>query len=194
MDPKTWMIRDPQISARGAKYCMIEDSSSKSTDGKIRFNIGDRDAPTGTPFGASTFNGEEAKRKNIEFTLTPHQEESIQRFYEWTVPYLADNSDRIFRRTMTAAQVAECLKNPVTKKGDYKAQLRCKLDTSGTHAVRCWSPTGQRCELPADLKGYKLVPRLLLSHLWCMQKECGFVFLVTDLHLLACEHDICPFI
>ncbi len=61
MDPKTWMIRDPQISARGAKYAMIEDSSSRSNDGKIRLYIGSKDAPTGTQFGASTFNGEEAK-------------------------------------------------------------------------------------------------------------------------------------
>ena len=113
--------------------------------------------------------------------------------YEWAVEYLADESERIFRRKMTADQVIDCLNNPVTKKGDYKAQLRCKIDTSGTYAVRCWSSTGHRCDLPADLGGYKLIPRVLFSHLWCMAKDCGFVFLVTDLQLLESEQDSCPF-
>ena len=152
MDPKTWMIREPQISARGAKYCMIGDSSSRANDGKIRLYTVSKESPSGTPFGASTFNGEEAKRKNIEFTLSPQQEESLQRIYDWAVPYLAEHSERIFRKKTTVEQVDDCLKNPVTKKGDYKAQLRCKLDTSGTHAVRRWSSTGHRCELPADLR------------------------------------------
>lgn len=192
MDPNTWIIHDPQISARGAKYAMIEDSSSRS-DGKVRLYIGSKDAPTGTQFGASTFNGEEAKRKNIEFYLTPKEEESLQRIYNWAVQYLAEQSERIFRKKMTIEQVTDCLKHPVTKKGEYKAQLRCKLDTSGTHAVRCWSATGQRCDLPIDLRGYKLITRVLLSHMWCMQKDCGFVFLVTDLQLLESEEKTCPF-
>ena len=194
MDPKTWTIRDPQISARGAKYAIIEDSSSGATDGKVRFYIGDKNYPTGTPFGASTFNGEEAKRKNIDFFLAPAQEEELSRFYEWALPYLAEHSERIFRKKMTIDQVADCLKNPITKKGDFKPQLRCKIDTSGMHAVRCWSCTGESCDLPADLRGYKLIPRVLLSHLWCMQKECGFVFLATDLQLLESEKDVCPFL
>ena len=109
MDPKSWTIRDPQISARGAKYCMIEDSSSRANDGKIRLYIGSKESPSGTPFGASTFNGEEAKRKNIEFTLSPQQEESLQRVYDWAVPYLAEHSERILRKRMTVELVDDCL-------------------------------------------------------------------------------------
>ena len=112
MDPKTWTIRDPQISARGAKYCMIDDSSSGSTDGKIRFYIGSKDAPTATPFGAGTFNGEEAKRKNIGFFLYSEQEEFLRQLYDWAVLYLSEQGERIFRKHMTADHVVECLKHP----------------------------------------------------------------------------------
>ena len=191
MDPKTWIIRDPQVSARGAKYAILEDTSAGRE--KISFNLGDKDSPTGTPFGAGTFNGEEAQRKNIDFFLTPEQEASLAGVYEWAVEYLANESERIFRKQMTVDQVTDCLKNPVTTKGDYKAQLRCKIDTTGTYAVRCWSCTGERLKLPDDLRGYKLIPRVTLSHLWFMQKDCGLVFLVRDLQILESETDNCPF-
>ncbi len=193
MDPTTWMIRDPQISARGAKYCMIEDSNPGSPDGKIRFCIGSKLAPTSTPFGAGTFNGEEAKRKNIDFFLYTEQEDFLKQIHSWAVPYLSGQSERIFRKHITVEQVSECLKHPITQKGDYKAQIKCKLDTTGVNAVRCWNAEGERCQLPTDLRAYKMVPRILLSHLWCMQKDYGFVFLVTDLQLLGCEQDVCPF-
>ena len=194
MDTTSWTIRDAQISARGAKYCLIEDLKPKSNDNKIRFSIGTKDNPTSTPFGAGTYNGEEAKRKTIEFALSQEDEESLQCIYEWTVPYLAKHSERLFRKNLSPEQVVDTLKHPIIKKGDYRSQIRCKLDTSGSNSVRCWSTTGERVALPEDLRGYKLLPRIVLSHMWCMTKECGFVFLVTDLQLLESEQEVCPFL
>ena len=194
MDTTSWTIRDAQINARGAKYCLIEDLKPKSNDNKIRFSIGTKENPTSTPFGAGTYNGEEAKRKTIEFTLSQEDEETLQCIYEWTVPYLAKHSERLFRKNLSPEQVVDTLKHPIIKKGDYRSQIRCKLDTSGSNSVRCWSTTGQRVALPEDLRGYKLLPRIVLSHMWCMTKECGFVFLVTDLQLLESEQEVCPFL
>ena len=116
MNLNSWTIRDPQISARGAKYCMIDDSSSGSPDGKVRFYIGSKNAPTTTPFGAGTFNGEEAKRKNIDFFLYSEQEDFLKQIHSWAVPYLSEQSERIFRKHMTVDQVSECLKHPIVKR------------------------------------------------------------------------------
>ena len=43
MNTTSWTIRDAQISARGAKYCLIEDLKPKSNDNKIRFSIGTKE-------------------------------------------------------------------------------------------------------------------------------------------------------
>ena len=139
MDTTSWTIRDAQISARGAKYCLIEDLKPKSNDNKIRFSIGTKDNPTSTPFGAGTYNGEDVKRKTIDFALSQEDEESLQCIYEWTVPYLAKHSERLFRKNLSPEQVVDTLKHPIIKKGDYRSQIRCKLDTSGSNSVQCWS-------------------------------------------------------
>ena len=192
MDPSTWTIRDPTISARGAKSCMLEDMSRE--DRKIRFTLGSKDSPIQTPFGATTYNNEEAKRQTVEFFLDSEQENEFQGVVEWAHVYLATHSDRLFRKTMTPDQVAECFRSPVTRKDKYRPHVRCKIDTNGRYAVRCWDAEGNRRDLPSDLRGLQMVPRVLLSHLWCMSRECGLVLLVTDLMILDSGSDVCPFL
>ena len=142
MNPTTWTIRDPQISARGAKSCMLEDMSKE--DRRIRFTLGGKDSPTQTPFGATTYNGEDAKRQTIEFYLTPQQESDFQAVVGWAHDYLAAHSDRLFRKAMTAQQMSDSFGSPVTQKDKYRPHLRCKIDTSGKYAVRCWDADGNR--------------------------------------------------
>ena len=87
----------------------------------------------------------------------------------------------------------ELFKNPVVKKQNYEPRIRCKIDLAGKNQVRCWNEKNERCEMPSDLRGYKLVPRLTFSHLWFMSRECGFVVLVSDIQLLECPNEECPF-
>ncbi len=194
MDPATWIIRDPQINARGAKSCPIEKSAPPvGSDAKIRFFLGGRDEPSSTPFGATSWGDEVTTRKTIEFNISPEQEAKFAEITAWAHEYLAQHSERIFRKTMTVEQVTDSFRPPVSKKGEFRPHLRCKINTSGTGAVRCWDAGGVSVPLPPDLKNYKLVPRIMLSHLWCMARECGFVMVVTDLQLVEGEIDTCPF-
>ena len=189
MDLALSTIRDPQVSARGAKYALIDaPASCKNT-----FTLGTKENPCTTPFGASLFNGEEATRKNIDFTVSTQEEIMLDAVYSWTLNSLFLRPDRFFKKDVTQKELLEILRHPLVKKEPYATRLRCKIDTSGKNAVRCWKADGTRCELPYDLREYKMIPKITLSHLWFMSKEAGVVFLVSDLQLLDCEHDVCPF-
>ena len=80
---------------------------------------------------------------------------------------------------MTAEAVRDILKHPIVKKEPYQARVKCKLDTSGNNAVPFWHASGQICDKPYDLMGYKLIPKIILNHIWFMLKECEIVCLVT---------------
>ena len=57
-------------------------------------------------------------------------------------------------------------------------------ENGGASAVRCWSALDKRMAIPDDLRGYELLPRVQISHLWIMNRECGFVVNVLDLQTI----------
>ena len=191
MDPSAWIVRDAVISSRGAKSCAVEHAKPDAgTDGKIRVTLGSKETPTTTPFGATTFNGEEAAQRTIEFNLTDEEVQQFEGVTEWLTGYLAEHSLRIFKREMTQDQVSESLRSPVTQKGSFRPHLRCKIRPS---SVRVWDGERRARPLPCDLRPYNLVPRLTLERLWIMSRECGLVFQVTDIMVLEGEEAECPF-
>ena len=190
--PSFARISDPQVSSRGAKYALIENNKLHG-DGKIRITIGSKDNPTSSPFGVSTYNNDDATRKNIEFVVTPEEEAKVNSMYMWAIDQLAATPAKFFKKEITKNEIIDLFKHPIIRKGDYPPKFKCKIDTSGKQQVRCWDSQNQRCELPSDLRGYKLVPRICFNHIWFMSKELGFVCLVTDLQILECESLSCPF-
>ena len=193
MNTNLWIVRDPQISSRGAKSCQIEHTKPEAgSDGKIRLNVGSIEQPTKTPFGATTFDGQESAQKTIEFNLSEVEVEKFKGIVEWLEGYLSVHSERIFRKPMTREQISESIRSPVTQRGGYQPHLRCKLRPS---SVRVWDASGKLREggLPSDLRGYDLVPRVAIEKMWIMSRECGLVLQVSDLMLLEREEIACPF-
>ena len=191
MDPTAWIVRDAVVSSRGAKSCAVELAKPDAgSDGKIRVTLGSKENPTTTPFGATTFNGEEAAQRTIEFNLTEEEVDEFKDVTEWLIGYLAEHSLRIFKREMTQDQISESLRTPVTQKGSFRPHLRCKIRPSH---VRVWDGARRPRALPSDLRPYKLVPRLTLERLWIMSRECGLVFQVSDIMVLEGEEAECPF-
>ena len=186
-----WHLKDAQISARGAKSCTLQKSP---TGEKVNFTLGEKGAPVTSPFGATSFNDETnmSSRRTIEFNLTPELEDVFQSFDEWACEYLSEHSERIFRKTLSIDQIRDGYRSPVTKKGSYRGHLRCKINMSGTAAVRCWDDKKQRIAIPADLRNCELIPRISISHLWLMSREYGWVFQLNDLQVLQSEEE-CPF-
>ena len=83
----------------------------------------------------------------MEFSLSAEQEKEWAAFDDWAVSYLAKNSYRLFKAIKTEEQIRENYRSPVQKKGDYRATLRCKVNTDGAHrcAVGTWQKSGLIC-------------------------------------------------
>ena len=189
MNCKNWQLRDAQISQKGAKSCSLVIDPQNT---KAYLNLGSKENPLKSPFGATSFNDEKATRKTIEFTLNEEQAKIFKDFDLWAMSYLASNSERIFKQTKTLEDIKAIYKSPVSQKADYKPHLRCKINISGSAIVRCWNADGQKRELPDDLRNCELVPRIHISHLWIMAKECGWVLKIEDLRVVEASQE-CPF-
>jgi hypothetical protein len=189
-NPSALALAEPFVSARGAKSCAL------TLDGRKHIvTLGSRSDLLTTPFGASSFQGDDATtRKTIEFRLA--QDSSWLAYFEmidaWAVPYIAIHSERLFKKTLSDEQVLEIYKPIVQRKGTYPATVRCKINVAGGGAVRCWSALDQRMSLPEDLRAYELLPRVHLSHLWIMSRECSFVINTLDLQCVEASA-ACPF-
>ena len=104
--PSFAKILDPQVSVRGAKYALI--STNKHGDNKLRLTIGDKIIPTSTPFGVSTFNNDDATRKNIEFVVCPSVEVKINAIYNWALEHLASKSESFFKKPVSKLNCKNC--------------------------------------------------------------------------------------
>jgi hypothetical protein len=182
-------LSEPFVSARGAKSCALTRDGQKHIA-----TIGSRGELLTTPFGASSFGDDATTRKTIEFRLAP---DSIWLAYfdtidAWAIPYIALNSERLFKKTLTDDQVREIYKPIVIRKGTYPATIRCKINLSGANAARCWNALDQRMPVPEDLRAFELLPRVHISHLWIMNRDCGFVLNTLDLQCVEAS-TACPF-
>ena len=185
-----WQIQDPQTNAKGARSGKV---TAKDDGSRFQFNLGSKDQPVYSPFGATSFGDEFATPRTIEFSLSAEQNAEFARFEEWAVQYISANSERLLKKTLSYEQVKAAYKSPVTRREGYKPHVRAKINTAGSSPCRCWDINGDRTELPADqLRGVPLLPRLCLSHMWVMSKEIGFCFLCQD--LMVCQAlETCPF-
>ena len=186
---KDWTLKDPIVSQRGAKSCPLECRGSS-----VYTQIGTRESPVTSPFGASSYNDEGSTRKTIEFSLEPEHHEEWIAVASWARGYIAENSERLFKKKMSTDAIYENFREPAHQKGDYKPLLRCKINTAGARAVLCWDAEGNKVPLPEDLRGIPVSARLRVDRLWQMSKEYGLVLEVEHLQLFEAAGEApCPF-
>ena len=58
--------------------------------------------------------------------------------------------------------------------------------------VRCWTPAEERMLVLDNFRGFELVPRVTVLHLWVMKREFGFVLQVNDMMCSEVSQS-CPF-
>ena len=186
---KDFQLADVQTSSRGAKTAQLLGNNGQ----KIMMSFGSEASPTSTPFGATNFNDETALRKTLDLRINGDEVAFFQDLDAWAVEYLSKNSERLFKKAATQDQVREHYKSPVSVKEGYQPLVRCKVNTSGQYAVRCWNTDRERIELPEDLRGCQLLANAQLSHLWVMGRDFGWVITVQDIMILSEDSSACPF-
>ena len=184
---KDWTLDEPVTSTRGARYLPLKWLGSSVTT-----QLGTKDCPVRSPFGASCYGDESSTRKTLEFSVEPETVQEWEEVTKWARNYLVENSSRLFKKTMSKESIAENFQAPVQQKGEYKPLLRCKITTAGLNACRCWDQDGKRIDLPDDLRNLPVAVKLAVERMWCMSREMGLVLTVTDLQL--CSDPVsCPF-
>ena len=185
----SYKIGEVLTNGKGSKSARVESYAHGQT---VIFNLGDREQPVLSPFGATSFGEEVNPRLTIEFTLDENQAAHWNEFDKWPIRYLAEHSERLLKRPLTIDQVKEAHKSPVTRKEGYQATLRCKINTTGEKFCRAWNTNNDRIELP-PLRNAPCVPRITMSHLWVMTREFGFVLSVNDIMASPPPELRCPF-
>ena len=101
--------------------------------------------------------------------------------------YIDNHSGRLFKNEKLTYKALI-----VPQKDDYAPRMRCKLNTEGRGACRCWNNEQERLDMPEDLRDCMLVPRVQIKSLWIMGDSCGVTCDVVDLLAFAIEAE-CPF-
>ena len=83
------------VNGKGAKSARVE-----SYGQPVIFNLGDREQPVLSPFGATSFGDEVNPRLTIEFKLDETQEAHWNAFDKWAIAYLAEHSERLLKRPL----------------------------------------------------------------------------------------------
>ncbi len=188
-----WTLKDPIVSQRGAKSCPLTHEDGTA----VLIQLGTKDAPVASPFGASSYGDEASVRKTIEFSLDPERAQAWGAVTDWLRGYLLEHAERLMKKRLSADTIRENLRAPAVQKNEnYPPLLRCKITTAGAHAVRCWDGQGEKIELPEDLRGVPVIARIHVERMGQMSKEYGLVLTCTDLQILAGARTggmVCPF-
>jgi len=122
----------------------------------------------------SAYNDETATRLNISFAPNPEVEKELQAFDAWCVDTLVAESVRLFGNTATRDE-AQRGYQPALRVSEKTGatSLRCKMNTVGRNAVKCWDTFRAPRSLPESWTTCAVTPRIALKGLWVMGKEIG---------------------
>ena len=152
------------------------------------------------PFGPGTFDkNTPATRMNLDVRLDDADALAVfDELDSWAVQYIADNAERIFKRTMTREQVTSGYHPCVRRKDGYDLLLHAKISTDGLSAIHCWDTDGAAREMPSEWRRTRLQLRFHVTGLWIMGSGFGLVVSATDVQVVSELLDsaavrVCPF-
>ena len=180
---------DPQVNAKGAKFAPLTCDGQKLTK-----TFGSQQAPLRTQFGPSSFDNSDSGRKNFDLICDGAMTSFLSELDSWAKRYIEEHSQRILGKPMTAEQVSDSYRSLLQQRGSYPANLRCKINISGSKKTRLWSADGVEREPPESWQSAMYAAKVEFSHLYLMgQRDCGIVVNITDLQIFD-QPVTCPFI
>ena len=180
---ESWHLADQFVTAKGAKTCLL------TVDGKPF--VYQPQTRVICPFGITSWE-EDVARKNLEVRCTPELESFFSALDEWAVTYISQNSNRLLKKQLSEQTIRENYRSPLSKKADYPALLRTKVNTLGPKAVRFWDAQGRSTEQPEDWRAVECTVMLHIRSLWIMGSSFGWTIECSDLQVHAPVY-ACPF-
>ena len=181
-------LADPQVNAKGAKFCPLLSEGQKLTK-----TFGSQQAPLRSQWGPSCFDNSDSGRKNFDLLCDESMISFLTALDTWAKGYIKEHSQRILGKQLTAEQIEDSYRPVLQQKGSYPANLRCKINISGGRKTRLWSTDGTERDPPDSWQGAMYAARVEFSHLYLMgQRDCGIVVNLTDLQVFD-QPVACPF-
>jgi hypothetical protein len=168
-------LANVSVTAKGAKMAMLSNGADR-----CHFTF---PGPSSAPFGPSNFDKDPAAtRQNLDIRVSGETAAWFEGLDAWAVDYICAHSERLFKKSLSLAQVKDLYHPCLRKAPGYDPLLRCKYNVPGTRgACRFWTADGQEREPPSDWREAELTPHVHVSHLWLMGGSCGLVVNVSDL-------------
>ena len=95
-----WSLADVHVNAKGAKTCQLIDGGRPQAHSS--------GTTCTAPFGPSNLDRDPlATRQNLELRIPPELEAYFDAVDKWMLEYLLANSERIFKKKLTASQVQD---------------------------------------------------------------------------------------
>ena len=163
------------VSAKGAKMAVLSNGADR-----CNYTFAE---PTRCPFGPSNFDKDpNATRQNLDIRVSGDDAAFFDGLDAWAIDYICAHSERLFKKSLSLAQVKDMYHPCVRKAPGYEPLLRTKFNAAGTRgACRFWTAGGEEREAPVDWRDAEVTPHVHVSHLWMMGGSCGLVVNVCDL-------------
>jgi hypothetical protein len=187
IDTSRLRCQDVFVSSRGAKQIPVTHQDGSAVHWQPRGQ------PLACLWQPSAYNDDAATRVNISFAPSAEMVQQLKQFDDWATATLAGESarllggpldhDEIKRRYQPALRVHE-------KTGSVS--FKCKMNTSGRSAVKCWDTFCKLRPIPEDWTACAVTPRVALKGFWVMGKELGPLFELQHVQLDEAQQ-ACPF-
>ena len=176
-------LGDLFVSGKGAKLAPITASNGAPVHWRPV-------EPLGVVFPPNTFSPDD-KSGRANLTLRPNEQQQLDlRSLDDTIVQLCcQNSERLFGKTLSEAQVRERYQGALKVSDKYPPAVRLKMCME---AVKYWSPVGQPCKAPDNWTDASVRPVVRVKSLWFMTGSFGVLLELTDAQVTQ-EEKFCPF-
>jgi hypothetical protein len=145
-----------------------------------------------SPFEPGSF-VEPCYRKTLTLRLPTAWDNTLACLESCVIHEVVQRASTLFEDTYTAEQI-DVMYSPITKQvGDYPRDLRTKINTNGTAAVRYWDADKNRVKAPESHANMCWNVRVIIHGLWISKDKWGLVIDATDLIQTHVEIADCPF-
>jgi hypothetical protein len=181
-----WQLAQVSTSGRGNRIAAIS-----SKDGATTVRI----PKTTSPFGAGTFNQDPtATRLNLDLVIPDELLDTLREIDQFAVKALSADKKHYFSKDVDVQSVYKsCINEHVKGEKVYKPTIRCKINTTGSSAVRHWTPDRQLRDAPDDYRNVYIEAMAVARQIYFMAGSCGVVLDITDMIIHEHEAVQCPF-
>jgi hypothetical protein len=149
---------------------------------------------TTTPFNAGVYGDTPGvTRLNLELRAGSDAYQSfLNEVDEAVLKALSADTQTYFKKKMTPEDVRAAFKPSSSVRGEHEATLRCKINTVGPGAVRCWTPEKVSRALPEDWRHCSITPIITARSCYFMSGGCGVTYEIADC-IVDENSQECPF-